>query len=53
MTETEAIAALDAINGDPETMHVKADEVLLKFVPPAIREAYERAVERSGDWWFA
>lgn len=59
-----AIAALDAVGPgtrydgtqrirDPEGMHVEADEIILGLVPPEVREAYERVVDRAGDWWYA
>lgn len=58
-TKTErAVAALDALTGeDPESDHNAADWVLLRMVPPEVREAYERLAGSRGDgtgrasWW--
>ena len=51
MTEDEAIAVLDGLTGqDPEHDHGTADGVLMEMVSPAVREAYDRLVERA-DWW--
>ena len=54
MSIEDAVAALDAINtADPEEAHCDADRVLLEFVPVEVQEAYARAVQRAGDWWYA
>ena len=52
MTESEAVAALDAIDptGDPERAHGEADGILLAVVGPEVRAAYERLTERA-PWW--
>lgn len=53
----EAVARLDALTGvDPQGDHNEADDILLDFVPPEIRTAYERlAGTGNGDgraaWW--
>lgn len=54
-----AFAALEAIqpnatgNGDPESAHGNADDVLLAYVPKVLADAYERVGNRAGDWWYA
>lgn len=54
MTEEEVIAALNSLTGhDPEVDHARADELLLKIVSPAVRDAYEAAEDRAGAWWYA
>jgi hypothetical protein len=59
MTPTEAIKALDRLcpptqrYRDIEQAHIDADAVLLELVPPKVRDAYNRVVERAGDWWYA
>lgn len=52
MTTAEAVAALDAFDGtsDRERVHAAAGEILLQVAPKAVRDAYERLVERSV-WW--
>lgn len=50
----EAVRDLDAITpGDEEANHGTADAILLRFVPTEVREAWERAEERDGGWWYA
>lgn len=54
LTEDEAVAALDAMNGtDQEGDHITADDILLRAASPAVRAAYVRCMERTGPWWFA
>ena len=54
MSPEEAVKALDEIQpGDPEESHGRADGILLASVPPEVAEAYHRAVEREGRWWYA
>lgn len=51
MTFSEAVAALDAIDAsDPETAHIKADEILLALLPNRVTRAYDELVGRC-DWW--
>jgi hypothetical protein len=61
MTTEEAVAALDAINvlpegertwqdGDPETFHIDADQILLDTVDPQVKAAYLALIDRCG-WW--
>ena len=48
------VEELDAIDADDgETGHADADQVLLKAVPPEVREAYVRVMERAGFWAYA
>lgn len=52
--ESDIIERLDAIEpGDPEAAHGAADAILLDAMTPAIRDAYDRLVERVGAWWYA
>lgn len=51
--EKEAISMLDKLNSDPETAHYAADEIVLAVVSQEVKDAYERAVERAGGWWYA
>lgn len=45
------VARLDEIDGrDGEKAHIRADEVLLDYVHPAVKEAYERLAERAAYW---
>ena len=53
MDEAEAIAALDRLSTDSEVAHSAADDILVSVVPPKVREAYERAKDRCGGWWYA
>lgn len=54
MNDEEAIAALDAIKpGDPEGAHSDADDALLALVSDAVRDAWIRARERVGGFWYA
>jgi hypothetical protein len=55
MTTDEVIAALDALQDidDPESQHGDADDLLLKYVPEPVRDAYNRVVKRTGSWWYA
>lgn len=47
----DPVVQLDSITGaDPEGAHGEADKILLSQVPPEVREAYLRVVERC-DWW--
>lgn len=50
MSPEEAVARLDALNGEPEADHGEADDVLLAVVPSDVAAAYRRVVERSA-WW--
>jgi hypothetical protein len=52
MTAAEAVMALDALTGqgDPESDHSKADEILLAAVPRSVRIAYESLRDRA-NWW--
>jgi hypothetical protein len=49
MTEDEAIAALDAIEGEgvDGDNHVAADEILLQLVSPEVVDAYRRLQLRA------
>jgi hypothetical protein len=50
----KAIEALDALDAnDPEEAHGRADAILLSAVTPDLRAAYERVVDRAGEFWFA
>lgn len=49
----QIVAALDAINSDQEIAHCEADALLYKAAPIEVREAYDRALERTGPWWYA
>jgi hypothetical protein len=52
MTEAEAIAKLDAIDGnDIGGAHVDADQVILDLLPPGVQEAYYRVAWRAREWW--
>jgi hypothetical protein len=54
LSEAEVVAALDAIEpGDKECAHGDADDLLVIAAPPAVREAYIRAYERLGGFWYA
>lgn len=55
MTEQEVIQALNEIKegSDQEQAHGEADELILKFAPPAVRDAYEAACLRVGGFWYA
>lgn len=49
MTEKDIkklVKALDAINGDPESAHVEADDLLAQAVPEQVRDAYRRVQVR-------
>ncbi len=48
----EAVAELTAMtnHGDTESDHGRADDLLLRFVPAEVAEAYTRAQERVGFW---
>jgi hypothetical protein len=49
-----AVDGLDAIKpGGPEANHLKADAILLEFVPEEVRQAFDRAESRDGGWWWA
>ena len=52
-TTDQVVAMLDGIDAPGETDHHLADEILLHYVPPEVREAYERVVERSEFWVYA
>lgn len=43
-TMSEIIDALEELTGTPETVHEKADEILLAAMPEPVRDAYLRAV---------
>lgn len=47
MSTEEAVAALDAMNTEPEQDHGEADNLLLQLVAPEVRAAYERLMKRS------
>ena len=50
----EAVVALDAIAaGDNEVAHGSADDILLAVAPPEVAEAWRRAEERVGGFWYA
>lgn len=55
-----AVAALRAINDDPEGSHRRADVALLRFLHEAgfgiVADVYAEAEERTsrgGEWWYA
>ena len=49
----EAIEELDALDGDQESAHGKADDILLNLVPSEVAEAWCRARDRVGGFWYA
>jgi hypothetical protein len=51
MTESEAVAALDALVDDPNASHIKADDILCAVVPKAVADAYHRAADRVTFWY--
>jgi hypothetical protein len=53
MSEEEAVRELDAMDDgyDQEIAHGDADEILLKFVPKSVADAFERCRERVGFWY--
>ncbi len=58
MTIEEAVAALDALKGDPEEAHASADAILLKFLSEEgsqkrVAEAYMRLRGRCSWWAYA
>ena len=55
VTDDEAVALLDLLNGgDPEAEHGEADRILLSLVSERVREAVQRAQDRSrSGWWWA
>lgn len=54
LTPEQAIAELDAIQaGDGEANHSRADGILLRTVPVEVEEAWQRAHDRDGEWWWA
>ena len=55
MTDQEAIAALDAIEGEgvDGDNHDAADKLLLELVSPEGADAYRRLQLRAEGWWFA
>jgi hypothetical protein len=60
-TETKqqlAVAALDALTGgDTEVDHANADDLLITFLRDidhgAVADAWEKASDRAGGWWYA
>lgn len=50
MPTDAAVAALDALYGEPDANHGEADKILLAVAPPEVAAAYRRLVDRS-DWW--
>lgn len=51
LTPEEAVRRLDALTGDdPEVDHGKADEILLAALPPEVRQAHAKLIERAV-WW--
>jgi hypothetical protein len=53
MTDDEAIAALDAIEGEgvDGVNHSAADKILLELVSPEVADAYRRLQLRAEGWW--
>jgi hypothetical protein len=53
VTIDEAVEKLDSLSkhGDTESDHGFADDILLKFVPQEIADAYNRARDRVGFWY--
>lgn len=50
----EAVNELDLFDGiDPERDHGDADAIMDSLLPPAVREARDRAEKRAGGWWWA
>ena len=47
----DIVNAIDSIDvADPEQAHSEAEDILLSCVPPPVREAYARLVQRA-PWW--
>jgi hypothetical protein len=55
MTIEEAVAKLDALDGDPECDHGTAEEILCEYLKShraeAVADAFERAADRVGFWY--
>lgn len=52
--EEVVIDILNSLDGsDPEQDHIVAEGLLYDLAPNAVREAYEKAQERAGGWWWA
>lgn len=52
LTDGEAVAALRALDASsPDFTHDRADEILYRSVPAAVREAYRELAEERCSWW--